>query len=86
METHNLHKYGKRRTMLNVRVKMAERGYRSVAMLQRDLLKMGCEISNPQLIRILDNKTKNLNLDVLDALINLFDCSPAELLIEVGSR
>ncbi|MDK2125916.1 helix-turn-helix domain-containing protein [Parachitinimonas caeni] len=75
-------KYGPRRLALNVRVLMAERGYKSVTTLYRDLAAMGCEISYAQFTRIVDNRAEKLNTDVLDALLNLFNCSISELFIE----
>ncbi|MBV8467697.1 MAG: helix-turn-helix transcriptional regulator [Burkholderiales bacterium] len=77
------HKYGARRIALNVRVKMAEKGFRNAASLHRALIAMGCDISHRQLLRIIDNSGDSLSKDVLDALLNLFDCSPAELFTEV---
>lgn len=77
-------KYGARRTALNVRHLMLDRGFRSVASLHRALISRGCEISHPQLLRIIDNKAKLVSLDVIDALINLFDCPPSALFVEVS--
>ena len=78
------HKYGNRRLALNVRVKMAEKGFRNAASLHRALIAMGCDISHRQLLRIIDNTGDSLSKDVLDAMLNLFDCSPAELFTEVN--
>ncbi len=83
MQTTARHKYGERRIALNVRVKMAEKGFRNAASLHRALIAMGCDISHRQLLRIIDNTGDSLSKDVLDAMLNLFDCSPAELFTEV---
>jgi len=72
-------KYGSRHIVLNVRVLMAKAGYRDVSKLYRDLLKLGCTISYSQFKRIVDGSAEKLNTDVLDALINLFECEISDL-------
>ncbi|HEY9104905.1 helix-turn-helix transcriptional regulator [Chitinimonas sp.] len=73
---------GKRHLALNVRVLMAQRGYRNVRSLYLDVLKSGADISYSQFARIVDNQSEKLNLAVVNALLNLFDCSVMELIIE----
>lgn len=72
-------KYGTRRLALNTRVLMAKAGYRDVAKLYRDVLAMGCTISYSQFKRVVDNEAEKLNTDVLDALLNLFECDVEDL-------
>jgi hypothetical protein len=76
-------KYGSRRIVLNVRVAMARAGYRDVSKLYRDVLALGCTISYSQFKRVVDNSTEKLNTDVLEALINLFDCELTDLVVVV---
>lgn len=73
---------GKRQLALNVRVLMAQRGYRNVRSLYLDVLKSGADISYSQFARIVDNQSEKLNLAVVNALLNLFDCSVVDLIIE----
>lgn len=77
------HKYGRRRTALNVRVVMAQKGFRNVAQLHRAMIAMGYDGSHSQLTRIVENKSKMVSLDVLDVLSNLFDCPASELFMEL---
>ncbi len=75
------YKYGQRRLALNVRVLMAQHGYRDISKLYRELISRGCDISYSQFKRIVDNQAEKLNTNVLDALLNLFDCRIDELFI-----
>lgn len=70
---------GPRRVVLNVRSLMASRGVRSAAALHRMLITAGVDISNVQLLRIIDNKSTRLNMDVIDGLLNIFNCSVHDL-------
>lgn len=72
----------RRRIILHVRELMAARGVRSVAALQRMLIASGVEISNQQLIRIIDNTSTRLNMDVINGLMNIFKCTVFDLIGE----
>jgi hypothetical protein len=72
----------RRRVILHVRELMASRGVRSVAALQRMLIASGVDISNQQLIRIIDNSSTRLNMDVINGLLNIFKCSVFDLIGE----
>lgn len=72
----------RRRVVFNVWHLMAARGIRSAAELQRRLIKAGVDISNPQLLRIIDNKSKRVNMDVINGLLNVFQCSVHDLISE----
>ena len=72
----------RRRVILHVRTLMASRGVRSVAALHRMLVSAGVDISHQQLIRIIDNSSTRLNMDVINGLMNLFQCSVYELIGE----
>jgi len=71
-----------RRIALNVRVLMAQRGYRNIRSLYLDVLKTGADISYSQFARIVDNQSEKLNLSVVEALLNLFECSIVDLIVE----
>ncbi|WP_374348499.1 helix-turn-helix domain-containing protein [Chitinimonas sp.] len=73
---------GSRHIALNVRVLMAQHGYRNIRALYLDVLKTGADISYSQFSRIVDNQSEKLNLAVVDALLNLFDCAITELIVE----
>jgi hypothetical protein len=79
-------KYGSRRIVLNIRVQMAKAGYRDVSKLYRDVLKLGCTISYSQFKRVVDNTAEKLNVDVLDALVNLFECDISDLMMVVRAE
>ena len=72
----------RRRVVLHVRTLMASRGVRSVAALQRILIGEKVDISHQQLIRIIDNTSTRLNMDVVNGLMNYFKCSVYELIGE----
>ncbi len=72
----------RRRVVLHVRTMMASRGVRSVAALQRILIGEKVDISHQQLIRIIDNTSTRLNMDVVNGLMNYFKCSVYELIGE----
>lgn len=78
-------KYGQRRIQLNVRLLMAKHGYKTVKRLFEDVSTMGCEVTYSQFARIVDNQAGKLNMEVLDALLNLFDCEVGELFIAVSA-
>jgi len=78
------YKYGRRRAALNVRVGMAQKGFRNVAQLHRAMIALGYDGSHSQLTRIVENKSKMISLDVLDVLSNLFDCPAAALFVELS--
>lgn len=65
--------------VVNIKVLMTIHGYKSTPHLQRALLKLRCEISCSQINRIVDGKTKSLNIELINALCFLFKCSPGDL-------
>lgn len=71
---------GLRVLQLRVRLCMARRGIRSVAELHRRLIAAGIEISHPQLIRVVDNKAKHWSVPLLNGLLQVLDCSAADLI------
>lgn len=73
---------GRRQVVLHVRSMMAARGIRSSAALQRMLIGSGVQISQAQLLRIIDNKSLKMNMDVLNGLLNVFQCSVHDLVGE----
>ena len=73
---------GRRQVVLHVRSMMAARGIRSSAALQRMLISSGVQISQAQLLRIIDNKSLKMNMDVLNGLLNVFQCSVHDLIGE----
>jgi DNA-binding Xre family transcriptional regulator len=58
---------------------MTKRSIRSAAALRRLLLDAGVEISDAQLLRIIDNKSARVNMKVLNGMLNVLDCSVHEL-------
>jgi hypothetical protein len=68
-----------RKLVLRVRHCMANRGIRTVAALHRMLIDIGCQISHPQLIRVIDNKADRLNVNVLNGLLAVLQCGVDEL-------
>lgn len=68
-----------RHITLRVRVRMAERGIRSVAALHRMLIDAGVDISHPQLIRVVDNRAQHLNVALLNGLLKVLNCRVDEL-------
>jgi DNA-binding Xre family transcriptional regulator len=64
---------------LRVRVRMAERGIRSVAELHRRLSEQGVSVSHSQLIRIIDNKAQHLSVPLLNGLMRVLECGVEEL-------
>lgn len=59
---------------------------RSVAALRRLLLESGVEISEAQLLRIIDNKSPRVNMEVLNGMLNVLDCSVHELVGEASNH
>lgn len=72
--------------MFRVREAMAKRSIRSAAALRRLLLETGVEISDAQLLRIIDNKSPRVNMQVLNGMLNVLDCSVHELVGETSSQ
>jgi DNA-binding Xre family transcriptional regulator len=68
-----------RRVVLRVREIMASRSIRSAAELRRRLSITGVEISDAQLLRIIDNKSPRVNMTVVSAMLHVLDCSVHEL-------
>ena len=75
-----------RKIVLRAREVMATRSIRSVAARRRLLLEAGVEISDAQLLRIIDNKSPRVNMKVLNGMLNVLDCSVQELLGEASPR
>jgi DNA-binding Xre family transcriptional regulator len=73
-----------RYVVLNIRTLMAKRNVRSVAALQRMLISAGVDISNQQLNRIVDNRATLLNLNVVNGLLKVLQCSVHELFDEMS--
>ena len=71
-----------RRIVLRVREVMASRSIRSAAALRRLLLDFGVEISDAQLLRIIDNKSSRVNMDVVSGMLNVLGCTVHELIGE----
>lgn len=66
--------------VLRARVCMAKQGIRSVSALQRRLKNIGIEITSQHLGRLIDNKVQHLPRDVLAGLLNVLECSVADLI------
>lgn len=77
---------GPRKIVLRAREVMAKRSIRSAAALRRLLLETGVEISDAQLLRIIDNKSPRVNMEVLSGMLNVLDCSVHELFGEATPR
>lgn len=75
-----------RRVVLRVRQIMVSRSIRSAAELRRRLSTAGVEISEAQLLRIIDNKTPRVNMDVVSAMLNVLDCSAHDLFGEAPAN
>lgn len=71
-----------RSIILNVRPLMASRKIRTVAELGRLLDGAGVEISPAQLLRIVDNKCKLWNVEVLTGLLHVLECRVSDLVTE----
>ena len=74
-----------RKIVLRAREVMATRSIRSVAALRRLLLESGIEISEAQLLRIIDNKSPRVNMEVLNGMLNVLHCSVHELVGEASN-
>lgn len=72
----------KREVFLQVRSLMASKNIKTASELHRRLINAGVDISNSQLVRILENTSTRLNMDVVNGLLNLFECSVSELIGE----
>jgi hypothetical protein len=59
---------------------MAERDIRSVSELVRRLDRAGVSISVAQLGRLIDGKTAHWNQEVIEGLMEVFDCDLSDLL------
>ena len=75
-----------RKIVFRAREVMATRSIRSVAALRRLLLESGVEISEAQLLRIIDNKSPRVNMEVLNGMLNVLDCSVHELVGEAPNH
>lgn len=75
-----------RRIVLRAREVMASRSVRSAAALRRLLLESGVEISLDQLLRIIDNKCPRVNMEVLNGMLNVLQCSVHELIGEASAH
>lgn len=71
--------------LLRIRELMPVRGIRNIAELARLLGDRGIDISNAQLGRVADNHVSKLDRDLLAGLLQVLDCTPAEL-FAIGSR
>jgi len=60
---------------------MAERRIRRVTDLHRMLQEVGVEISTTQLSRIVSQRPKRINTEVLDGLVTVLNCSIEDLLV-----
>lgn len=70
----------RRKLVWRVRVTMAEHEIRSVSELVRRLEQVGVSISVSQLGRLIDGKTTHWNQEVIEGLMEVFDCELSELL------
>jgi DNA-binding Xre family transcriptional regulator len=70
----------RRKVVWRVRVMMAEREVRSVSELVRRLDKVGVSISVAQLGRLIDGKASYWNQEVIEGLMEVFDCELSDLL------
>jgi DNA-binding Xre family transcriptional regulator len=59
--------------------RMHERGIHQITALQRQLAAHGIDLSSSQIHRLVTQTPERLNLEVLAALCEILDCSPAEL-------
>ena len=59
---------------------MAERGVRSVSELVRQLEAIGVSISNAQLGRLIDGKSRHWNQSVVEGLMEVLNCELSDLL------
>lgn len=75
-----------RRIVLRVREVMAARSIRSAAALGRLLSASGLDISAAQLLRIIDNKSSHVNMEVVNGMLNALNCSVHELFGEVPAN
>ena len=69
-----------RQLQWRTRVVMAERGVRSVSALRRQLQKLGIDISDAQLGRIVDGKSSHFNSRVVAGLLTALNCGLDDLL------
>lgn len=65
---------------------MAEREIRSVRALRRELAKVGVDVSEAQLGRIVNGRTKAVDFKLLAGLCEALDATPGELLTIPGRR
>lgn len=68
------------RVALRARVCMAQSGIRSVKSLHDKLRSAGISVSHQQLSRVIDNKVKHVDVHLMAGLLNVLQCTPAELL------
>jgi DNA-binding Xre family transcriptional regulator len=75
----------RRKVKWTIRVAMAKAGIRSVSALRKMLAEYGLEISTPQLGRVVDGEVQNVNMNIINALMNVLDCPLEELMhSEIG--
>lgn len=70
------------KAVLRIQSLMAEHDIRFVTDLWKLLNANGVEISHAQLTRVVNNSTKSLSIDLLEALATLFDCPVSSLFKE----
>lgn len=58
---------------------MAAKGIRHVSTLHRLLISKKIKISHSQLLRIVDNRFDHINKEYLEAFLDIFQCSIADL-------
>jgi len=74
-----LHPKPRRTVTWRVRVLMAEQEVRSVSELVRRLEQVGVSISIAQLGRLIDGKANYWNQEVIEGLMEVFDCELSDL-------
>ncbi len=60
---------------------MRDRGIRTSSELQSRLKSIGMELSRAQVARVIAERPARINADLLDALINILDCSIGDLMV-----
>ncbi len=73
------HTQPRRKVVWRARVIMAEREIRSVSELVRRLERIGVSISVAQLGRLIDGKSTHWNQEVIEGLMEVFDCELSDL-------
>jgi len=70
----------KKKTGWNLFPLMAQHKMRTAAELSRRLAEYGIEMTSIYLSRMMNEKPARLNMELLDAFCNMFDCTPNDLL------